>query len=280
MGGLGWEKPKKMTTQQQQSTWLKAQLESKKQQADQQKRYKGSMVTPFSIGTIMGAINGIKKTNDYILDNKVRNQVDLVEKHLIILQKKGVTSIDGLTFMKTRQPKKVNRFNAHPNVNTDKPVGWPVGGIGTAVFNPPTTPTTPRPPRNIRNLTVNTQTVGMASSNFSNWAGLEAISTPGMTEMLVEYQYDISDDAVDYVFDAAEKYQTKLQITPKMPTLQNAEKTDKIIAEAEKAEEKVIANAVSPSKFNMNYVYIAGGVLATLVALKFIFGGKGAKVIS
>lgn len=41
--------------------------------------------------------------------------------------------------------------------------------------------------------------------------------------------------------------------------------------------DKVIDKEVAQGKFNMNYVYIGGGILITLVALKFIFGGKNIK---
>lgn len=344
---------------------LKKQLAEQKLQSALDKKNKKSMTTPFSVSIIQMAVNGIKKTNDYILDDNVRKQIDLFVKHLNELKNKGVTSIDGITFLKTRKPKNIRRniiaekqsalgwvkngcvknFLAHDVFNDPSEIkpfydkfleiqsqGWAesnglkgqvsniahalyklgywnnnilnslksandnekcqgvgIGLIGD-VFNGNNNQAQQGQSTQNNTIRINRKNLQLkTASSFSNVNGLQEWISE---EQIYDVEYDISDDVVDAVFDAAQKEQLKNNIPVVQPTVKTEQATDKIIKDVAKTEEKLLDKIAaleakmidaadnSKSKFNMNYVYIGGGILLGLIALKFVFGSKGTKAIS
>lgn len=346
---------------------LKKQLAEQKLQSALDKKNKKSMNTPFSISIIQMAVNGIKKTNDYILDEKIRKQIDLFVKHLNELKNKGVTSIDGITFMKTRKPKNVRRniiaekqsalgwvkngcvknFLAHDvfvdpseikpfydkfleiqsqgwaesnglngqvsniahalyklgywndNIlnslksanNNEKCKGVGIGLIGD-VFNGNNNQAQQGQSTQNNTIRINRKNLQLKMSTVSSFSNVNGLQEWISQEQIYDVEYDISDDVIDYVFDAAQKEQIKNNIAVTPPTVKTKQATDEIIKDVAKTEEKLLDKIAaleakmieaadnSKSKFNMKYVYIGGGILATLVVLKLVFGGKGTKVIS
>lgn len=346
-----------MTTQEQlqqkqlQQEQLKQQLVMNNRQKEMamERKYQQHpyMNKPFDVAILIAAINAIKKTNDYILDEKVRNQVDLFNKHLNTLKSKGITSIDGITFLKSRKPNKpsggsmlegifetpvsanlaalywvknpcvkdylskmfqhpdkvktfYNKFKEIESQNWEEANGLTgqVSNIAHALYalnvwnadilaklkemqNDSNCPEViPRPRININRQNLQVQNAN-AGATFSNYIGVSALSEI-FSEPIINY--DITEDAVDYVFAEAQKEQERRQVPTPQINVDNEAKLQKALDEKAALEQKLIEQAakqtVKPeSKFNMNYVYIGGGILVTLIALKFVFGGKGTKVI-
>ncbi|MDD3875365.1 MAG: hypothetical protein PHT69_01975 [Bacteroidales bacterium] len=332
---------------------LKKQLAMNNSQKEiaMERKYQQSpyMNKPFDVDILIAAVNAIKKTNDYILGTGInKNQIDIINKKILELKNKGVTSIDGVLFLKIRTPKynitkpgsligsifetpvsanlaelwwvknpcvkdylskmfqhpdKVktfyNKFKEIESQNWDESNGLTgqVSNIAHTLYalkiwkadtlaklksfqnNANCPEVIPRPRLNRQNLQVQTATAG---ASFSNYAGVTEFIVDTPTSSYISY--DITEDAVDYVFAEAQKEQDRRQVPTPQINVDNEAKLNKALAEKAALEQKLIEQAaqkaVAPNKFNMNYVYIGGGILLGLIALKFVFGSKGTKAIS
>jgi len=322
------------------------QLQMAKMQNEQarQRKYENQrhMNKPYDVAILLAAINGIKKSNDYILNLKdFKYQIDAINNQLGALKNKGVTSIDGMLFLKARKPKtKQNEqsvwgvknekerqeryaklifvkntcireflsnilhtvseveqtkqwFNriqqenwedshgligdasdiAHALWQVDKSKVTPknLGVIKSFQNNPNCPEVTPRIRINRNNLQLQTATAG---SNFSNTTGVGAWVGSLSAVEEAPIKYDIHEDFVDYVFAEAEKEQQRRQVPTPQISANNEAKSEKIIAEKEALEKKLIEQSVTPpSKINPNYVYAVLGVVA-LLGLVWMFKSK------
>jgi len=133
------------------------------------------------------------------------------------------------------------------------------------------------PIRNIRNLQIQNN-IRTAFSNYDGKLGMAIDSVYAMEEAPIKY--DIHEDFVDYVFSEAEKEQQRRQVpTPQINT-NNEAKLEKIIAEKEALEKKLIDQSVTPpSKINTKYIYAGLGVVAFFGLIWMFKGKKTTKVI-